>query len=180
MDKFLAESTEPLYRFLLRMTGDRELAADLTQEAIVRAWRRRKSLREQQARRVWLFRIAVNLCKDARRRRSATQTTSVDLDGQPACLASPDELASQREQERRVREALDALPPRQRETMHLHIFEQLAPREIAVVLDLDANAVRSNLAAARKRLRAQFPEWADPSERAKRPTASRSNEGGTT
>ena len=158
MDEILAELTEPLYRFLLRMTRDRELAADLTQETLLRAWRGRRWLRDPRARRVWVFRIAVNLCSDDRRRKARVESRSLDLETHPSTAPSPETLAVNNEIQRRVAEELDRLPGRQRETMYLHLVEQLSPREIARVLSIDAGTVRSSLAAARKRLRTRLSE----------------------
>ena len=141
------------------MTRNRELAADLTQDALVRAWRNRRSLREARARRVWLFRIAVNLFEDHRRRTSSTATDEVDLTSLPASVQSPDTIALHNELKDRVQAALDQLPARQRQVMHLHIFEQLSPREMATVLNVDAGTIRSNLAAARKRCDPSSPTW---------------------
>ena len=156
------------------MTRNRELAADLTQDALVRAWRNRRSLRDARARRVWLFRIAVNLFEDHRRRTPSTTTDEVDLTSHPAPVLSPDAIALHNELQDRVQAALDALPARQRQVMHLHIFEQLSPREMATVLNVDGGTIRSNLAAARKRLRTQFPDLAQPAKKQQSsPSASR-------
>ena len=61
MDKFLEEWMPRIFRFALRLTSDLHKAEDLAQETMLRAWRQRKSLRDFQSSRVWLFRIATNL-----------------------------------------------------------------------------------------------------------------------
>lgn len=158
MDDFIADLCQPLFQFLLRMTRDHELAADLTQEALLRAWKKRHSLREARALRVWVFRIGANLFKDHLRSATNEATSGTDLDCRPGREPSPVACASHAETLGRVAAAMDELPERQRQVMYLRTIEQLTPREIAEVLDLDAGTVRSNLSVARKRLRIQLAE----------------------
>jgi RNA polymerase sigma-70 factor (ECF subfamily) len=159
LDDFLAEFSQPLFRFLLRMTRDHELAADLTQEALLRAWKKRHSLRDRRARRVWVFQIGTNLFRDHLRRATNNSTDGVDLDRQASGDPSPVSRAMQKESLGRLAAAIDELPERQRQVIYLRAVEQLDPREIAKVLDLSAGAVRSSLAVARKRLKEQLPEF---------------------
>ena len=159
MDEHSELLAGPLYRFLLRITGDREWAADLAQETLLRAWRRRGSLRREAARKVWLFRIGANLYKDqlARRRRRGAEVAWEDQpDGRP----SPPRAAEQQETAEAIAAAMDRLPPRQRQVMHLRAVEELTPAEIADVLGLTPGAVRSSLALARRQLRALLPDLA--------------------
>src|SRR5712692_4928022 len=64
----LEEYVPRVYRFALRLTNDPHAAEDLTQETLLRAWRRRGLLRDPRAARVWLFRITANLWRDQLRR----------------------------------------------------------------------------------------------------------------
>lgn len=148
-----------VYRFALRLTGSRQDAEDLTQETFLHAWRRRRDLRDPDAARVWLFTIARNLWTDwlrRKRRRPASIEPLVD-DHQSAAVAADRELIV-REDLRRVMEAMDALPARQREVMHLRACEELSLSEIAAVLGISIEAVKASLCEGRKRLRRQFRE----------------------
>jgi RNA polymerase sigma-70 factor (ECF subfamily) len=126
----------------------------MTQEALLRAWRKRFFLKNEAARRAWLFRIATNLYRDHCRRlhRVRHSGTEIPFNRSP----SPEQSAVDRELQDHVFAAMNELPERQREVMHLRVVEQLSPREIAAILGIDASAVRASLAAARKRLRAQL------------------------
>ena len=140
------------------MTRDEELAADLTQDALLRAWRKRRSLKDHRARRAWVFRIAANLYRDHCRK--ACHFSSWEAALEPPCdtTPSPERVATDRELQDLVAMALDKLPERQRQVMHLRMIEQLAPSQIARILGIDAAAVRSSLAAARKRLRSHLAD----------------------
>ena len=154
MRGLLEEHVPRVYRFALRLTGNPHQAEDLTQETFLRAWRGRKRLRDPGALRLWLFKIAVNLWRDrARRARRAPQPADSPIDGQVSPAASPHEQALRREEVARALAALDSLPPRQREVLYLHACESLSIAQIADVLEISHEAVKSSLCLARKRMR---------------------------
>jgi RNA polymerase sigma-70 factor (ECF subfamily) len=148
-----------VYRFALRLTGSRQEAEDLTQDTFLQAWRRRGRLRDADAVRVWLFTIAKNLWNDRLRRKQRRPTPSELLqeDHESAAVAADRELIV-REDVRRVLDAMDSLPARQREVLHLHACEGFSLGEISAVLGISPDAVKANLCEARKRLRRQFRE----------------------
>ena len=154
MDEFFIELERPVYRFLLRLTGDEELARDLTQDTLARGLASQKQLRELSRFRAWLFRIAVNLwndhCRKNRNKKEQLQDEPQSFEPAPSDLVMEQELGEQ------VWKALAELPPRQQQVMHLRIVEEMTLGEIAEVLELSNQAVRSNLAAARKTLRVRF------------------------
>ncbi len=146
---------EGLYRFALRLTGDRNSADDLTQEAFLRAWRHRKRLRAPRAMRIWLFRIARNLWMDQLRRarvRGREERLSPESAGPPDGRRVEGNPGAE-EEVRLVIRAMDTLPPRQRQVLYLSAFEGLSGGEIAGVLEIGEGAVRTSLCLARKALR---------------------------
>ena len=106
MKPLLEEYAARVYRFALRLTGDRHLAEDLTQETFLRAWCARRRLREPDAAGPWLFRIAVNLWRDEIRR-SNRGPNRVDLapDDQASAKPPPERGVFDREDVRRAIEA---------------------------------------------------------------------------
>ena len=153
------DEIQRLYRFALRMTHDHHLAEDIVQEAVLRAWRKRRRLHEPRAFRVWLFQIAANIWRDRLRRadRPAARTTPLATDDcseeQP-----PEQVVSQREQMDRVIRAMDALPPRQRQVLFLFSIEELSQGEVARVLGITPGAVKASLSLARSTLRRRLAE----------------------
>jgi RNA polymerase sigma-70 factor, ECF subfamily len=146
-----------VYRFALRLTGNRQEAEDLAQETYLRAWRRRGQLRDPKATSVWLLSIARNLWNDRLRRkaRGAAKTEPIDPDC-PSAESGPDRDTVVREDLRQVLDAMEKLPARQREVLYLFAREELSLREIAGVLDITPEAAKASLCEARKRLRQQF------------------------
>jgi RNA polymerase sigma-70 factor (ECF subfamily) len=161
----LEEWAPRVYRFALRLCGDRHAAEDLTQETLLRAWRQRGRLRDQGALRVWLFRITVNLWNDELRRGRLQVAAAGPLSGDEAAPApSPEKLAAGREELERALRVLAELPPRQREVLYLSTCEGLSSADVAEVLGISTDAAKANLALARKKVRQQLPEqFSDPS-----------------
>jgi RNA polymerase sigma factor (sigma-70 family) len=148
-----------VYRFALRLCGDRHAAEDLTQETFLRAWRQRKRLRDLRAARFWLFRIAANLWRDrVRRGRSPVSAAEPLAEAEKGREPPPERLAAGREELGRALEALAALPPRQREVLYLSACEGLTGAEVATVLGISTAAAKANLSLARKALRERLPD----------------------
>ena len=151
-----------VWRLAYQLLHDREEAWDCAQEAFVRAFHSLPSFRGQSAFYTWLFRITVNVATDRQRARGAQarafgaervpeeewKRTTPDLG------ARPDQAAVQSEQRERIRQALDALPPKGRTIIMLSDVEGLSYREIAEVLGCPIGTVMSRLHNARKRLKA--------------------------
>lgn len=155
----LEEYAARVYRFALRLTGDRHLAEDLTQETFLRAWRGRRRLRDPDATAGWLFQIAVNLWRDEIRR-SGRRVNCVNStpDDRPSGEGAPDRGVLDREDVRRAIKAMDDLPPRQRQVLYLHACEEFPIDRIAECLQISADAVKASLSLARKRMRRQLDD----------------------
>jgi RNA polymerase sigma-70 factor (ECF subfamily) len=147
---------ETVYRYALRLTGRADLADDLTQETLLRAWRKRDALREPRVARVWLLRIATNLWADQLRRK---KFRAVPLPDEPICPRGiPAENINQTEQVRLALAAMGQLPPRQRQVLYLATCEELSHAEVADVLGIELSAVKSNLSLARQEMRRRLKD----------------------
>jgi RNA polymerase sigma-70 factor, ECF subfamily len=161
--KALLEEYAPrVYRFALRLSGSHQDAEDLVQETFLRAWRHRGRVREAGAVRVWLFTIAANVWRDhLRRRKRRPEVQGAIADDCQARASPPDGGLIAQEDQERLTEAMDRLPPRQREVLHLHAWEQLSLAEIAQVLDISPDAAKASLSLARRRMRELFDARSD-------------------
>lgn len=150
MEELLAAHADAVYRYARRMVGDRQQAEDLAQETLLRGWRDRAKLREPAAARMWLLRIATNLHRDGLRVRRPTATLAFE----PTCQATGvDGRLEQREMVEAVVAALDELPTRQRQVMHLVTIEQLTHDQAAAVLGISVEAVKASLSIGRRTMR---------------------------
>ena len=150
MDELLAVHADVLYRYALRMVRNRQQAEDLTQETLLRGWRQRAKLREPAAARVWLLRIATNIHRDELRVAKPTATLAFE----PACdSVGVEGRLEQRETVDAGVAALDELPARQRQVIHLVTIEQLSHEDAAAVLEVSVDALKASLSLARRTMR---------------------------
>lgn len=151
-----------LFRYLDRLSGEPELAADLAQEAFIRLYQRGALPDAPEA---WLITVAMNLFRNdrgtrARRRRLLTDARAADALADPP--SPPDELAVTEETRVRVRAALDRMPERERRLLLLSA-EGFSYREIAAGLGLHEPSVGTLLARARRDFRMLYEASGDAS-----------------
>jgi len=139
-----------LYRFMLGMTGNMELAEDLAQETMVKAIVAYKSWRGGSAFRTWLMAIAVNLYRDGLRKKRPVALDSVD---EPMAGGELDEGVLRRLDAARAVEALSRLPEKQRKVVALRLDCGLSYEEIAAILHCPAGTARSRMHAAIESIR---------------------------
>lgn len=131
--------------------GDANLAADVVQEAFLRAWQRLRELRQPSQFAGWLLRMVRNLAIDAQRRRTSLRLVEPSEEVPDPC-PDPVEAVASDETHRRVVQALSRLDELSRSVVVLRYYEGMSSREIGEVLSLSASAVDMRLSRARARL----------------------------
>lgn len=145
----------PIYNLVLRMLGNREDAAETTQEVFLSAFRNIAGFKRQARFSTWLYRIAVNHCITRLRRRPLQfqtweeEATSHELQG----ASSPtwkrqDEEVIRIERQRIVRRSLARLSPVQRVVVELKFYREETFSEISEILNLPESTVKSRFYAA--------------------------------
>lgn len=138
---------QPAYRLAFAMLGEREAAEDAVQEMALKAWKHRRSLRpELGTARPWFLAIAANECRMARRRRWWSVLRYAEPPEPPS---NDSDVARSLD----LRNAIDRLPYRDRELLHLYFVLDLPTAEVAGVLGLGVGAVKSRLHRVTARLR---------------------------
>jgi RNA polymerase sigma-70 factor (ECF subfamily) len=127
------------------------LAEEIVQDAFLKVWIYAPRWRPQAAFRTWLYRVVVNLCLNARRRPDDLPLGSV---AEPVDPNDAGSALEQRERDRLLAAAIDALPARQRAAIVLTYQEGLGNAEAASVLDTSVSGVETLLVRARRALRA--------------------------
>jgi RNA polymerase sigma factor (sigma-70 family) len=151
----VARKLPRLLALATRMLGDRMEAEDVAQEAFVRIWKQAPRWKEGEARfDTWIHRVALNLCYDRLRGRRDDPVADLPDEADPRAL--PDQQLEARVRDERVREALAALPARQREALVLNYYQELSNIEAAALMGITVDALESLLARARRNLRAQL------------------------
>ena len=161
---YLAELFERYHRrifgFCYRMTGSSPAAEDLTQEVFVRILKYRESFRPGAQFGPWAFAMARNVCVDHFRRRDEEPVDPADLEERRSEEPSAYRVAADREDADRLRAALEALSPEQRELLVLTRFERRPYAEVAETLGCSVGAVKVRVHRAVRRLKDVYGDLA--------------------
>lgn len=161
---------QPILNLLTRTLGDPTEAEDLAQAVFLQAWKSARRYRPTAKFSTWLFTIARNLCLNELRRRARHPAESLDAphpaaEGEPhhnppdARTASPPEALLQGELERKIEEALAALPENQRTAILLCRQEELSYEDIAAVLGCSLSATKSLIFRGRETLKRRLKPY---------------------
>jgi RNA polymerase sigma-70 factor, ECF subfamily len=151
LDCLVLEHLPAALRFATRLSGNPETAEDIVQDALLRVARSWQTYRGEASFRTWFLRVVVNAFRDRLSRRAVPEELSEELPDEratdPVIVAEDAELGSL------VAAAVSTLPPKQREVLVLHTYEQLGTAEVARVLNISEQNVRAQLSYARARLK---------------------------
>lgn len=136
---------DELLRLCTLYLGDRQLAEDAFQTAVIKAWRHLNTFRGESSLKTWLFRIGVNVCRDTLR----SGWFRLRRRCEPLDALALSQSAPQSEAAGEVTQAVLALPGKYREVIVLYYYEDMKIREIAATLHLPANSVSTRLRRAR-------------------------------
>jgi RNA polymerase sigma-70 factor (ECF subfamily) len=147
--ELFARYKDPVYAFFARRLARKDRAEDLTQEAFLAVWGAAKRYEPRASVRSYLFAIAFRILMVERRKAREADAPV------PADLSSP---APGAEESIWIRAALARLDDSEREVLMLREYEQLSYAEIAEMLKLPLNTVRSRLFRSREALRTMLQE----------------------
>lgn len=169
----LSRHRKPVYNFILRFIGDRETAEDLLQEAFMRVIKGAEAYKRQAKFTTWLYTIARNLCVDQTRRRKHRKHASLDApmdandeSGTLLDVIASSEMASDRQSLNRqlqatMQRAVAALSEEQREVFLMREFLDMPFKDIADVVGVPENTVKSRMRYALEKLRLDLEEYRD-------------------
>lgn len=146
----LNSGAAPHLALATRMLGDAEDAREAVQEAWFRAWRHRGAVREPAAVRGWVRAIVARECLRLLRRRAMRRWLPFGeaLPDLPDPTAAVDRVVADREAAERLRSVLDHLPPKQRLAWGLRFDEGWSVAEIAQVMEVSTETVKTHLERA--------------------------------
>lgn len=152
-----------VYSIAMSVLKNPEDAADLTQEAFIRLFRALPQYNGESRFTTWLYRLVVNMCRDELRRRGrqvpvappAPEEEEADLVAGVADddrWAHPEQALDSREVRDQVRQALGQLEEHYRLVLTLYYFDEMKYTDIAEVLDIPLNTVKSHIRRGKERL----------------------------
>jgi RNA polymerase sigma-70 factor (ECF subfamily) len=156
-----------VFALVLRMIGNRAEAEDLAQEVFVQVFKAVGSFRGESKLSTWIYRIAINLCKNRTKYLKVRHASEQDeleavaerlpIGDAPranvAHVARPDEALAGKQVERIVQEAILQLEPTFRECLVLRDVEELSYEEIGAITGLPEGTVKSRIHRARAQLK---------------------------
>lgn len=155
-DRLFEEYSAPIHNYVLRMVGDADRAADITQDTFIKAYRKLDTLTDETSSRAWLYRIATNTAIDEMRRRRWVSPMGNDEERH---YERADERPGPEAQviggmlDERIQRALMQLRPNHRQCLILSDLEDMSAQQIGEVMDLSYGAVRTLLCRARGEMR---------------------------
>ena len=169
VDRYQGSAIRLAFSFL----GNYEDARDVSQEAFVSAYRALGRFRAASKFSTWLYRIVVNECKDARKRRARQPMATSGLGGPDPDAeaedglfidvadpgAGPGDQAAGREFSRALNDQIRALPEQQRAAFLLHHVHGLPLEEAAGVMGCRVGTVKAHVFRATERLRGRLARW---------------------
>lgn len=171
-EELLSKYEKQIFNLILRLVSDYEEAADLTQDTFISVYRNLSSFREESSAYTWIYRIAVNLCKnhyrDKASRRRIRPLSIEDVErGYEASKSLPTvdvpptpwEALDRKELRERIEDAISRLPYDQRVMVVLRDMQGLSYQEIADVVGVSLGVVKTRLSRARAALRKMLKHY---------------------
>jgi RNA polymerase sigma-70 factor (ECF subfamily) len=155
-----------VYYLAFDMTGDHHDAEDISQEVFIKVFRHIKKFRKDAALKSWIYQITVNTCIDAQRKKSKKpqvlmESSEMDSLHQESAWtgnrhSDPERHAEANIIQHRVQQMLLKISPKERSAFVMRYYDELKTSEIALILDVSTNTIKSFLFRARKKLQKEL------------------------
>lgn len=159
-----------LFNFIRHCLGDDDLSCDIAQQVFLQLYLSMPTLRTGEPLKAWLFQVARNRCLDELRRKRAIHFSELEISSDeddlsplaimPDTRPLPDEMVERHDLQHRLRQAINALPPKFRSVVILRYTSQLSFSEIGRVLNMPEATAKTYFQRARPLLRtAMASHW---------------------
>ena len=147
-----------IFNFLARMTMDRALAEDLTQNVFLRVIKYRSSYRAGNRFESWIYQVARNLFSDHYQAHKNKQLGSVDIEKMGDKVVDQEDGAEQEEREKILHRSMALLTEEQRELLVLTRFQHMKYEEVAVIMETSVANIKVKVHRAIAKLREHYFE----------------------
>ncbi len=160
-DALIGQHKARVHTIVCNMVGDPEWAKDVTTEVLIQVYTSLGKFRGDSTFRTWLYRVTLNVCLMELRRRRRQRPVEVPVTEDMSVEDMPFERLAAKVLVSKVRETLALLPEKQRAAVVLFFFEELSYREIAAILRIPLNTVKSRVFQGVRSLRHRLREGLD-------------------
>tara|TARA_Y100000768_G_scaffold162420_1_gene121494 strand:- start:275 stop:859 length:585 start_codon:yes stop_codon:yes gene_type:complete len=155
-EQLVIRHQELVFSLAYKLTGNREMANDVAQEAFIRAWKAIEKFRGDSTFSTWIYRITVNTAWTLRKKARKHNTLNIEDTYEPIVIdekKDPELVAINSDLSSVLINALDKIPIEQRIIVELKNIEGRSHKEIADYLDISVTAAKVRLHRAHQRLR---------------------------
>ncbi len=155
-EELVRRHQELVFSLAYKLTGNRELANDVAQEAFIRAWKAIQKFRGDSTFSTWIYRITVNTAWTLRKKAKKHYSLNIEDTQEPVVIdekKDPEFLAINSDLSSVLKKALDQIPVEQRIIVELKNIEGRSHKEIAEYLDISVTAAKVRLHRAHQKLR---------------------------
>lgn len=160
LEKIMIEYGNELVRLAFSYVKDTEIAKDMVQNTFIKCYKNLESFRFDAQIKTWLYRITINECKDYLKswNYKMIQVKSFINETAKSILPSTEKTVINKYNNEEIKDTIFSLPKVYREVVYLYYYDSLNTEEIAKVLDIPANTVKTRLRRAKQRLESMIKE----------------------
>lgn len=160
LEKMMIEYGDELVRLAFSYVKDTEIAKDMVQNTFIKCYKNVDTFRYDAQIKTWLYRIAINECKDYLKswHFKMVQVKSFIHETAKSIYPSTEKTVIDKYNNEELKDTIFALPKVYREVVYLYYYESLKTDEIAEVLDIPMNTVKTRLRRAKQRLESMIKE----------------------
>ncbi|ADK03751.1 TPA: sigma-70 family RNA polymerase sigma factor [Bacillus anthracis] len=156
MNKYGQEVLQLVYSYV----NNKEVAEDVTQDIFVKCYKSLHTYKGNSNLKTWLWRIAINHCKDYLKSwyNKKVIVTEDDFTYMESQKESVEQIVIQNAEDSRLASAVMSLPIKYREVIYLFYYEELSIKEIAIVIEVKENTIKTRLKKAKELLKKGLEE----------------------
>lgn len=160
LEKVMMEYGNELVRMAFSYVKDTEIAKDMVQNTFIKCYKNLESFRYDAQIKTWLYRITINECKDYLKswNYKMVQVKSFINETAKSILPSVEKTVMDKYNNKEMKDTIISLPKEYREVVYLYYYDSLKTEEIAKVLDIPVNTVKTRLRRAKQRLQSMIKE----------------------
>lgn len=160
LEKIMIEYGNELVRLAFSYVKDAECAKDLVQNTFIKCYKHLDSYRYEAQIKTWLYRITINECKDYLKswNYKMVKVKSFVNETAKSILPSTEKTVIDKYNNDEIKDIIFSLPKVYREVVYLYYYDSLKTEEIAEILNMPVNTVKTRLRRAKQRLESMLKE----------------------
>ena len=154
LEKIMIDYGNELVRLAFSYVKDAEIAKDLVQNTFIKCYKNLESFRFDAQIKTWLYRITINECKDYLKswHYKMVRVKSFINETTKSIIPSTEKTVIENYNKEEIKDTIFSLPKVYREVVYLYYYDSLTSEEIASVLGISVNTVKTRLRRAKQRL----------------------------